>query len=246
MLSAQTIGNEPSVSVHGDRGVYLTGGLSTGAAGEQLPTGETLFSASTFRVDILLSKLEAGKPNIRSLGVSAESIVEGGAVTLSAHGVLDIGGRVGRVDFYRDVNGDGLLDAGDVLLGTDSDVSDAWTFAATGLAFGTQKFLAVATDDDAVPLASDAASATVEVTAAPSGNTFTSTDTPLSIADPHRKKGPRTTTSDIDISSSDTIAALTVDVDITHAAEGDLMLPSSRRASGRNRSPTTPWAAPGV
>ena len=62
VLSAQAFGNETSVSVHGDRGVYLTGGLSTGAAGEQLPAGETLVSASTFRVDILLSKLEAKRP----------------------------------------------------------------------------------------------------------------------------------------------------------------------------------------
>ncbi len=168
VLSAQVIGwGISGVSVGSDGTLNYTGAIKTDASGEEFPTGETLISTPTTNGwpsgDIFVSKMEPGKPGIRRLSVSPDPITQGGMLTLSAHGVLDIGGRVASVAFYRDANGDGLLDAGDELLGTDTDVSDAWgvTVSTATFPLGPQTYFAVATDN--VGDTSDAASATGEV-----------------------------------------------------------------------------------
>jgi|GEM_PF-1001650 len=59
------------------------------------------------------------------------------------------GATITRVDFYRDVNANGLVDAGtDTLLGSDSDGVDGWstTFSSLGLPAGNPQFLAIAVD----------------------------------------------------------------------------------------------------
>ncbi len=154
------------LSIGNDGAVHLAGGLKTDASGYRFSTGETLFSTpladGSPGWDIFVSKMEPGAPGIRRLSVSPDPITQGSMLTLSAHGVLDIGGRVASVAFYRDTNGDGLLDADDELLGTDTDVSNAWgvTVSTATFPLGSQTYFAVATDNDPVPLTSDAVSAT--------------------------------------------------------------------------------------
>ncbi len=68
----------------------------------------------------------------------------------------------------------------------------------------------------------DTATVHVTVTDPSAGQTYTSGDTPQGIADPHPRKGPRTTTSEISITSADLIGSLVLAVDITHGAEAGL------------------------
>ena len=101
VLSAQEFTHYgPLGDVGSDGSLYLTSAIFTDAAGEEFPTGQTLVSTPTAdgspSFDIFITKMGPGVPDIRSLIVSAESIVEGSALTLSAHGALDIGGRVAR------------------------------------------------------------------------------------------------------------------------------------------------------
>ena len=69
---------------------------------------------------------------------------------------------------------------------------------------------------------SDTATVNVNVTDPSARQTYSSTDTPLNIQNPHRKHGPRETTSVISITSSEAIASLVIDLDIDHADEGNL------------------------
>jgi len=54
--------------------------------------------------------------------------------------------------------------------------------------------------------------------------TFFSTDTPLAIADAHPRKGPKTTTSELEISSGITIGSLDIDISIDHADISELTI----------------------
>jgi len=68
-----------------------------------------------------------------------------------------------------------------------------------------------------------------------STQTFFSTDTPLTIADPHPRKGPKTTTSELEISSGITIASLDIDISIDHADMSELTI-SLISPSGKEES----------
>ena len=225
VLSAQEIGALVSGgSVGNDGAVHLTGVLMTDASGEQFPTGETLISTPSYSLDIFVSKLEPGDPGIRSLAVSPEPVVQGDPLTLSAHGVLDIGGRVDNVAFYRDANNDGVPDVTE-FLDTDSNVSGAWSLSVVtaGLAFGTHKFLAVATDNDGDT--SEAVGAEIEVVEGvpTQPETYNSTDVPKTIADSHKKRGPRPAISLLTPSGTGTVVdTVTVDVTIAHAQAAGL------------------------
>ena len=214
VLSAQEIGWGITASVGSDGTLNYTGAIKTDASGEEFPTGETLISTpqadGSPSGDIFVSKMDPEVPGIRSLAVSPQPVVQGDTLTLSAHGVLDVGGRVASVAFYRDADGNGAFDAGiDELLGTDTDVSDAWGVAVstTDFPLGPQTYFAVATDNDG--LTSDAAAAIGEVVedgAQP--DVYESTDTPLAITDAHPKKGPKTTTSELVIASANDVGLL--------------------------------------
>jgi hypothetical protein len=57
-------------------------------------------------------------PAIESLTASPDPVVSPGEITLTAGGVDDADGEVVRVEFYRDMNGNGIWDPGDQLLGS--------------------------------------------------------------------------------------------------------------------------------
>ncbi len=68
----------------------------------------------------------------------------------------------------------------------------------------------------------DSATVNVTVTDPSAEQTFASVDVPKNIADPHKKHGLRPVTSQIDVSTSGTIAVIEVDVDIMHGLEAGL------------------------
>ena len=92
---------------------------------------------------------EALLPQIGSLTPSKTNIARPESLTVTANGVSAAGSTVGIVEFFRDVNGNGLLDLNiDQKLGDDITASDGWscTFATADFSVGANTILAVATD----------------------------------------------------------------------------------------------------
>ncbi|MBN2581163.1 MAG: hypothetical protein JXB10_19435 [Pirellulales bacterium] len=83
---------------------------------------------------------------IGSLGTEQDWTQMGDELTLTAEGV---GSAVARVDFYIDLDGDGVGEAGEYL-SSDSNGADGWTYAynvpTNGLDEGEYEFLAIAGD----------------------------------------------------------------------------------------------------
>ena len=60
-------------------------------------------------------------PTIASLSDSPDPVTQSNTLTLTADGVADSDGTVTRVEFYRDINNNSVLDVGtDQLLGEDT------------------------------------------------------------------------------------------------------------------------------
>ncbi|NLW51282.1 MAG: hypothetical protein GXY85_10670 [Candidatus Brocadiaceae bacterium] len=68
-------------------------------------------------------------PVVGSLSGSPEPVTLGDTLTLTAGGVYDPDGSVTRVDFFRDANGDGVYDGGDLFLGSDTDAAGGWSLS---------------------------------------------------------------------------------------------------------------------
>ncbi len=101
-------------------------------------------------------------PTLTSLSVSANSVVRGQNVTLTASGAADLDGTISRVDFYRDANNNGVADASE-LIGSDSNPAGGYTLAynTIGLPLGSTMFLARAVDNDTLVSAPKSSSATI-------------------------------------------------------------------------------------
>jgi hypothetical protein len=109
-------------------------------------------------------------PGIRNLTTSVVRRRAGlEKVTVVASGVTDLDGKITRVEFYNDVNANGVLDAGDAFLGTGRRAGKrgTWKFDASTSVAGAPRgarftFLARAVDDsNAVSAVSTPAFATV-------------------------------------------------------------------------------------
>jgi outer membrane protein assembly factor BamB len=90
-----------------------------------------------------------GRPTISWLYDSPDPVAAGGTLTLAAVDTVDGGGTWQRVDFYRDADGNGQLDAGvDMLLGSRVP-SQGYPMLSVPVALpaGTYTYFAVATDD---------------------------------------------------------------------------------------------------
>ena len=71
-------------------------------------------------------------PTITSLSDSPDPVTQGNTLTLTANGVADSDGTVTRVEFYRDINNNSVLDVGtDQLLGEDTSSSGGWTWSGS-------------------------------------------------------------------------------------------------------------------
>lgn len=89
-------------------------------------------------------------PTLASLTASANSLVAGSALTLSAHGLADPSGNVTSVYFYQDTNNNGQYDAGDALVASTTTIAGGAASASvntSGLAQGTYRYFARAVDN---------------------------------------------------------------------------------------------------
>ena len=86
-------------------------------------------------------------PAIGSISV-ASAVTQGDTLTIMAQNVSD-DESVSQVNFFRDVNGNGILDAGDVSVGTGVQSGNTWTLAISTaeLPLGTAVFFAQAVDN---------------------------------------------------------------------------------------------------
>ena len=87
-------------------------------------------------------------PSAPQIGIATATVTAG--LTLTAANVVDpnIGGIVVQVAFYRDANGDGILQPTDLLLGFGTQTSPGmWTYSTNSLASGTYTFFAQALDN---------------------------------------------------------------------------------------------------
>ncbi|MEI6239399.1 MAG: Calx-beta domain-containing protein [Planctomycetia bacterium] len=103
-------------------------------------------------------------PSIGGFTVSPVSIVAGASFTLTATNVVETGGTISTVKFYRESNGSaGLQTSADVLVGTGVQSGTTWslTVSSSGLAAGSSTFYAVATDSSNVSTAASTAVLTV-------------------------------------------------------------------------------------
>src|SRR5205823_5511201 len=85
----------------------------------------------TFSVNI-----SATPPTIASLSDSPDPVIRPNNLTLTANSVTAGGSSISAVEFYRDTNGNGILDVGaDTLLGSDMDAAGGWSVAVSTLGF---------------------------------------------------------------------------------------------------------------
>jgi endonuclease/exonuclease/phosphatase family metal-dependent hydrolase len=142
-------GNNGSVPANGD----INSPGSTALAG--LPNRTMLLDLLTTVSDHLpviadySFPVAAGTPAIGSFAVNPSSVAPGGAFTLTASNVMETGGTIAAVNFYRETNANaGLQIGGDALVGPGSQSGTTWTLAtnSAGLALGNHTYYAVATD----------------------------------------------------------------------------------------------------
>ncbi len=130
-LSAGTGGFEP-----GSHGFFAVAHDNDGNWGQAVSTTALVLNAA---------------PSVEALVARPNPVVIPASLLLSAYGVSDPDGTVATVAFYRDADGDQLLDTSvDELLGQDSDGSNGWGLSVdtSSLASGTQTFFALAQDND--------------------------------------------------------------------------------------------------
>jgi ELWxxDGT repeat protein len=119
-------------------------------------------------------------PVIASLSTSPSVVNLGGTVTLTANGVAAVaaGATLAKVEFYRDLNANSLIDVGiDKLLGTDTSATSGWTSKplTTGWAIGVNTVLARAQDN--LGNWSDAVSKTLTINGLPTVGSFVANPT---------------------------------------------------------------------
>ena len=116
-----------------------------------------------------------GSPTIGSFSANPTSVTSGVSATLTASGVMETGGTISGVTFYRESNGtSGLQIGSDTAIGTGTQNGSTWTISAstTGLAAGTYTYYAIATDASGVSSAVSSTTLTV-TTGTPTIGSFT-------------------------------------------------------------------------
>ncbi|MCX5659886.1 MAG: choice-of-anchor D domain-containing protein [Planctomycetota bacterium] len=173
---------------NGTTGHYTTTTMTAGGYQLSLPAGtyqvtfsggglvsnivytNVVVTSSNYKLDAQVDPPVAANqpPTVGLLYPAAPSAVQGNNITLKASDVVDRDGTITRVEFYRDANGNGLLDTGTdqfLGLGTTDPVGWQWTGSTAGFPTGTNTFL-VRVRDDALAFSS-ARSGTATLTAAP-------------------------------------------------------------------------------
>lgn len=145
----------------GTRRVYAVTVDSDGAMSSEVST--------TFRMN--------AAPTVTSATASATSIQRRTSFVLTGSGAVDTDGTVARVEFYRDSNNSGTLDAADTLLGSDTTATaGAYTFSVSTntMPAGVNRFFVRAVDNNGGLGAGQAVSVTI--------NNLTPTITSLAVS----------------------------------------------------------------
>jgi hypothetical protein len=120
-------------------------------------TGTSVFSLS-----------DAGRrnaiPTVAALTPLPDTFFRGASLQLTATGVADIDGTISRVQFYRDVNGNGTYEATDTALGYGTLAAGVWSWTGSTAKFpyGSVRLLARAQDNNGAWSDPLAATVTVE------------------------------------------------------------------------------------
>lgn len=218
-----------ALGTNGTPGSFNTTTMSAGGYQMNLPAGtyQVTFSGGGLSSNIVYTNVVVGSDNYKldaqvnppadanippTVGVAypaTSSVVQGNNITLKASDVVDRDGTITRVEFYRDSNGNGLLDVGtDAFLGLGSSdpVGWQWTGSTAGFPTGTNTFL-VRVRDDALAFSS-ARSTTATLTAAPvialegnglaiaagANSTSVANGTDLGVVDTYQSSGTQTYT----------------------------------------------------
>ncbi len=152
--------------------------LSYGTAGTATVTVRITCADGTFIDDAFTVRVNAA-PAIAGLAATPTNVGRNSPFSLALGSATDDAG-IARVDFYRDVNGNGQLDLDvDSLVGSDTSSQGGWRVDGTtdGLGLGQQRYLARAVDADG--LFSSVVSATLTVVnAGPVVSAFTVSPNP--------------------------------------------------------------------
>lgn len=137
----------PTINSNGE----LVLGFAPGQQGVATITVRAMSADGTFVDDSF--NVGVTPVTLGTAAVSPTSIAYAGLpVTVSATDPATAGGAtISRINFYRDVNGNGLLDTGtDTLLGSDTDGTDGWSTSVSTAGFpaGSVSILAVAVDSE--------------------------------------------------------------------------------------------------
>ncbi len=134
-----------NVLVNGDQTLELD---ETFSAWLSAPTGAGLGDSAA--IITIANDDTVATPTITSLSTATGKVNVGSNITLTAGGVsAPIGRTVARVEFYRDLNANGLIDVGiDTLLGSDTSSTGGWTLApySTTWSLGNNTLMARAID----------------------------------------------------------------------------------------------------
>jgi hypothetical protein len=142
-------------STFGSGGLVMTSGNGANAIAVAIdprndPTnGGKIVVAGAFGGGLMMARYLPSEPEIGSFTASPNPVSAGSSVTLTASNITDgnPNSTIKQVAFYADSNSDGILDAGDTLLGYGTLTSGGWSFPSTvNLAPGTDTLFAQAED----------------------------------------------------------------------------------------------------
>jgi hypothetical protein len=165
-----------NVLVTGDQTIELD---ETFTASLSSPTGAGLGDADALIT--IVNDDTATTPRITTLSTATGKVNVGSNITVTASGVsAPVGRTISRVEFYRDLNANGLIDVGiDTLLGSDTSSGGGWTLApySTSWSLGNNTLMARAIDSTGA--ASPAATTVVTVNGLPTVGSLTGAPSPV-------------------------------------------------------------------
>jgi len=150
-LSYSVLSSDPALVNPSLNGADLALAYGANASGTATITVRVTARDGSFVDDVFTLRVNSA-PMIANLTASAPNVRRDTPFTLSVGTATDDAG-ITKIDFYRDVNGNGAVDVGtDRLLGTDTSADGGWNLAtsSSGFPLGAQTLLAVATDSDGV------------------------------------------------------------------------------------------------
>ena len=138
---------DPTATVDQVRDAILGGADKMAALNGKVASGGVLDAYNT--LELLEGQMQKG-PAIGSFTASPTSVNAGSVVTLSVHGATASTSPLHGVSFFRDVNNNGIYDAGDITVGTTTTIVGGQAsiqVTTAGMTAGTYHYLARVEDN---------------------------------------------------------------------------------------------------